>query len=72
MEREGEVMVVVVVGWGVAGGVDEEKRSQTEKKKESRRGQKERRGMNFGKQKRAHVGKTKSKEAKKKVSSNTD
>lgn len=42
------------------------------KKKESRRGQKERRGMNFGKQKRAHVGKGKSKEAKKKVSSNTD
>lgn len=40
MEREGEVMVVVVVGWGVAGGVDEEKRSQTEKKKRVQEGTK--------------------------------
>ena len=64
MEREGEVMVVVVVvGWGIAGGVDEEKRSQTEKKKKKRvqEGTKREGGMNFGKQKRAHVGKGKSK-----------
>lgn len=48
MERE--VMVVVVVGWG------EKKRSQIGKKKRSPGGDRKRERMNFGEQKKAHVG----------------